>query len=763
MAIRGRPNLARLLAHTLQAAPEVDRAEANPVTGRVLLRHDRALAPREAADLLRRTTGEVLSRADLPHQPSRRQRASARGSRVKRSAGKRSTGTGPPARAGQRRAAGRRGTAAVLLGGGAAAVTLGCGKACLKFLANPWVSLGIAAAATAGIVRRALRSSERAAGSTGSAARGPFVTRLARRHRSGFALATALSGLAQITEMALYSLMAYGVSVLLLGGSPLLAGMGLTGVGTQMSFVAGATAAMAAVSAGLSFAAETRWDRLGQAVEHEWRTTTYEHVLRLTTTDMEGERASHTLQVLTEDISQVGSFVGTSLHEVAQLVTSFAVLVPAFLLLAPQLAWVVFAPVPVVAWLSHRFQERTAMAHAESAEVRSRLQGRMAGSLQAHPTIKAFCTEEYEGKLATGLSQEYGAANHRAARRSARHAQLVRMSALSAIPATLLLGSKAVLRNQLDVRRLTPLVDMPVTALFRLNRLGAMTNGYQRSLAAFDRLQRLNELPVESQDGSTPLSTEDLQGGFELKRVTFSYPGRPPALSGLSLRIAPGKVTGIVGTTGAGKTTIARLLMRFVDPADGQVLLDGVDIREMPLRQLRGAIGYVSQEPFLFDGTIADNIRYGSFGADDRSVARAAEAAGADAFVRALPDGYETKVGEGGAALSGGQKQRLALARTILGDPPVVILDEATSAVDNETEATIQRSLKSFAHKRTLVVIAHRLSTVRNADRIYVMERGGTVTERGTHTALVRRGGRYAALWRLQTGEAEAPSGRGAG
>ncbi|WP_326685990.1 ABC transporter ATP-binding protein/permease [Streptomyces sp. NBC_01795] len=751
VAIRGRPHLARLLERILQAAPGVEGAEANPVTGRVLFRHDQALTPREAAELLRRTALQVFSRTLVPR------------SRAPQAAPREDHGedAGPSSRVSQRREGPRSSRSSVLLlGGGAAAVTLGCGKLCLGFLARPWVSLGIAAAATVGIVRRAWRGSDRT-GSSGAPSRGPFLTRLVGKHRGRFGFAAVLSGLAQITEMGLYSLMAYGVSVLLTGGSSALAGMGLVGLGSQLPFLAGATALTAACSAGLTYGAEATWDRLGQTVEHEWRTATYEHVLRLTTMHMEGERTTQTLQVLTEDIGEVGCFVGRSLHEVVQLATSLAVLVPAFLLLAPQLAWVAFAPVPVVAWLSFRFQERTATAYEASSGARSRLQGRMAGSLQAHATVKASCTEEYEAKLAAELSEEYGFAEHQTNRRSARHAQLVRMCALSAIPGTLLLGSKAVLRNELPLHRFTPLVDMPVSVLFRLNRLGAMTSSYHRSRAAFDRVRRLHELPVEPQDiPASPVPT-DLAGGFALKRVNFSYSGRPPALRDLSMRIAPGQITGIVGTTGAGKTTIARLLMRFVDPTEGEVQLDGVDIRTMPLRQLRGAIGYVSQEPFLFDGTIADNIRYGTFDADDKGVAQAAEAAGADLFIQALPDGYDTKVGEGGAALSGGQKQRVALARTILGNPPVVILDEATSAVDNETEAAIQRGLDTFAHKRTLLVIAHRLSTIRNADAIYVLERGGRVSEQGTHSELVLRGGRYAALWRLQAGEE--PSRRNAG
>jgi ATP-binding cassette subfamily B protein len=235
-----------------------------------------------------------------------------------------------------------------------------------------------------------------------------------------------------------------------------------------------------------------------------------------------------------------------------------------------------------------------------------------------------------------------------------------------------------------------------------------------------------------------------VRGKIELRRVTFAYPGRPPVLRDTSLVIPPGRTTAIVGTTGAGKTTIAKLLMRFRHPDQGRVLLDGTDVRTLALSDLRRAIGYVTQEPFLFDATIAENIRYGTFSATEDQLVAAA---------RTLPDGYATRVGERGTALSGGQKQRIALARTILRNPPVIILDEATSAIDNETEATIQQALQVFGSDRTMVVIAHRLSTVQGADRIYVMGPGGLVAEQGTHEELVARGGTYTNLWKLQVGQ----------
>jgi ATP-binding cassette, subfamily B, bacterial len=238
----------------------------------------------------------------------------------------------------------------------------------------------------------------------------------------------------------------------------------------------------------------------------------------------------------------------------------------------------------------------------------------------------------------------------------------------------------------------------------------------------------------------------------EFDGVWFHYDPRVPVIRGLSVRIPAGQAVAFVGSTGAGKSTIIKLLLRLYDVTGGAIRLDGVDVRELQLRELRRAIGLVSQDVFLFHGSVRDNIAYGSFDAPLERIIEAAQIAEAHEFIEALPDGYDTIVGERGQKLSGGQRQRISIARAVLKDPPVLILDEATSSVDNETEAAIQRSLERIAVGRTTIVIAHRLSTVRNAHRTFVLE-GGQVSEQGTHAELVGAGGIYASLWRVQTGE----------
>ena len=250
-----------------------------------------------------------------------------------------------------------------------------------------------------------------------------------------------------------------------------------------------------------------------------------------------------------------------------------------------------------------------------------------------------------------------------------------------------------------------------------------------------------------------PLGADGRGREVRLDDVTFAYDGREAVLDGLSLVVPAGETHALVGPTGAGKSTVVKLLLRLYEPTGGTVSLAGRDVRELRFEALRGAIGYVGQDTFLFDGTVADNLRYGAPDAGDEALRAAAVAAEADGFLHELPLGYATEVGERGVRLSGGQRQRLTIARALVRDPSVLVLDEATSAVDNETEAAIQRSLARVARERTTVVIAHRLSTVRSADRIHVLD-AGRIAEAGTHEELLALNGRYAALWAVQTGAA---------
>jgi ATP-binding cassette subfamily B protein len=288
--------------------------------------------------------------------------------------------------------------------------------------------------------------------------------------------------------------------------------------------------------------------------------------------------------------------------------------------------------------------------------------------------------------------------------------------------------------------------------LWPLTRLGQTFDLYQRAMASTNRVLNLLEKPINIDDGDEHVDVDTVDGEIVFDDVTFAYPGREPILDNFSLTIPAGATVGIVGSTGSGKTTLINLLLRFYDPQEGRITIDGRDISEVELESLRQAIGLVSQNVFLFHGSVRENVEYGTFDASDAMIRRAAESAEATEFIDEMPDDFDTVVGERGQTLSGGQRQRLSIARAVLKDPPILVLDEATSAVDNETEAAIQRSLEHITEARTTLVVAHRLSTIRHADKIVVM-RHGKIAEEGRHDELVELDGIYANLWKVQTGE----------
>jgi ATP-binding cassette subfamily B protein len=467
----------------------------------------------------------------------------------------------------------------------------------------------------------------------------------------------------------------------------------------------------------------------------------------------EDQPTGNLMAILNDDVNQLERFLDTGANEVLQVLTTVILIGAMFFVLAPTIAWVAFLPIPLILWGSFRFQRRMEPRYARVRESAGGISSLLANNLGGIATIKSFTSEDREIDRVATESDHYREANRSAIALSAAFSPLIRVVILCGFTATLLWGGFLTLDGRLGVGAYSIMVFLTQRLLWPLTRLGQTFDLYQRAMASTNRILDVLDTPAEIVSGDGILERQDVVGHVEFRDVGFSYRTGYPVLTGIDLDLDAGATTAFVGATGSGKTTLVKLLLRLYDVTDGSILIDGYDIRSLELQHLRQAMAVVGQDVFLFHGTVRDNVAYGKPEATTDEIRNAAEIAEAHQFITELPEGYETIVGERGQKLSGGQRQRLSIARAVLMDPPILVLDEATSSVDNETEAAIQRSLARLVVDRSTIVIAHRLSTIRHADTIHVMERG-KVIESGTHEELIDRDGSYAALWRVQTGEA---------
>ncbi|PHJ82514.1 ABC transporter, partial [Nostoc linckia z4] len=457
------------------------------------------------------------------------------------------------------------------------------------------------------------------------------------------------------------------------------------------------------------------------------------------------------MSVLSDDINQLERFLDVGANDIIQVATTVVIIGGAFFILAPSVAWMALSPMPFILWGSFAYQRLLAPRYADVREKVGFLNSRLANNIGGITTIKSFTAEVYEAYRLEIDSEAYRRSNAKAIALSAAFVPLIRMLILVGFTALLLYGGMAAVSGKMSVGTYSVLVFLIQRLLWPLTRLGDTFDQYQRAMASTNRVMNLLDTPIAIHTGNTPLPVDEVRGEVQFKNVYFAYKDRFPVIKNLSLDVPAGKTIAIVGSTGSGKSTLVKLLLRLYEIQAGSITVDGIDLQTLNLQDLRRCIGLVSQDVFLFHGTVAENIAYGSFNANEQEIITAAKIAEAHEFIINLPEGYETIVGERGQKLSGGQRQRIAIARAVLKNPPILILDEATSAVDNETEAAIQRSLERITVDRTTIAIAHRLSTIRNADCIYVMEHGKLV-ESGTHEELLEQNGIYSSLWRVQSG-----------
>ena len=583
---------------------------------------------------------------------------------------------------------------------------------------------------------------------------GPFRRLLQHTssHKRTIRLASACSIINKIWDLAPPLLIGLAVDVVVLQENSFLAGLGVLDPWNQLVLLSIVTFIVWGFESLFEYFFGILWRNLAQTVQHELRLDTFDHVQKQGMGWFDERQKGDILAILNDDINQLERFLDKGANDLLQVSTTVVVVGAIFIAISWKIALFAVLPIPVIIWGSFKYQRSLEPRYAKVRDSAGKMNALLENDLSGMSTIQSFTAEEREIVRVRNLSDDYRDANRDAIRLSAAFTPLIRMAILCGFTATLLLGGWLTLEGQLAIGAYSVLVFMTQRLLWPLTRLGETFDLYQRAMASSTRVLDVLNSPMELVSGDFEPARKDIAtSNIVLENVEFAYPDRENVFNGLNLEIEAGKTLGVVGSTGSGKTTLVRLLLRFADISDGQIKWVGVDTKDWDLKSLRSSIALVDQHITLFPTTILENIRYGNPEADDDEVKNAAVIAEASEFIEKLPESWQTMIGEGGHRLSGGQRQRLAIARAVLKDAPLLILDEATSAVDNETEAALQRSIVKVSKDRTTIIIAHRLSTIRNADRIIVLE-NGLIKEDGSHEDLLAKKGTYNRLWGVQTG-----------
>jgi len=495
------------------------------------------------------------------------------------------------------------------------------------------------------------------------------------------------------------------------------------------------------------------WRNLAQRLQHTLRVDAYNHVQHQDHSYLEAHATGHFVAILNDDVNQLERFLDGGANAILQVITAVVGVGTVFFIVNPTIALLAFIPIPMIVFGAFWFQKRAQPRYARVREMVSLLSARLNNNISGVTTIKSFTAEDREQERLANESRDYVEANREAIAVSSAFIPVIRMAILFGFLLTFLVGGYFTLEGTLEVGAYGLLVFLTQRLLWPLTQLASTIDLYERAMASTRRILDLMEERSTLPSGTHQVLPEQVSGAIDLRSVDFGYTPGHPIIQGLNLEISAGTTVALVGATGAGKSTITKLLLRFYDPTRGEIQLDGVSLKHWNTAALRASIGLVSQDVFLFHGTVKENLLFAKPDATSEEVVHVAKLAEAHEFIAALPQGYDTIVGERGQKLSGGQRQRLSIARALLKNPRVLILDEATSAVDNETEAAIQRSLEQIRKGRTVIMIAHRLSTIVNADNIVVLDQG-EIAAQGTHQALVAQPGIYRQLWNVQTGGA---------
>jgi ATP-binding cassette subfamily B protein len=529
----------------------------------------------------------------------------------------------------------------------------------------------------------------------------------------------------------------------------------------QFWFTIGIVAGAFGLGAGFHWIRNWGFNSFAQNIQHDVRTDTYDKMQQLNMDFFADKQTGEMMSILSNDVNRLERFLNDGMNSMFRLLVMVVGIGLLLFAINWQLALIAMVPVPLILVFTYLFirliQPKYAAVRSTVGKVNSRLENNLGGI----KVIKSSTTEDYESDRVDDVSQKYFDTNWEAIRIRIGFFPGLRLLAGFGFALTFIVGGLWVLRESGGPGPLTGELSEGMFVVFILYtqrfvwpmaQFGQIINMYQRARASSARIFGLMDEPHRVSENEDADDLDVDKGDIAYDDVTFGYDEEETIVEDVNFTVDGGETVALVGPTGAGKSTVLKLLMRMYDVDEGAIRIDGEDISDVTLRSLRQSMGYVSQDTFLFYGTVEENIAYGTFDADREEVVEAAKMAEANAFIENLPDGYDTEVGERGVKLSGGQRQRLSIARAILRDPEILILDEATSDVDTETEMLIQRSLDALTEDRTTFAIAHRLSTIKDADLILVLE-DGRIVERGSHESLLENGGLYAHLWGVQAGE----------
>jgi len=530
----------------------------------------------------------------------------------------------------------------------------------------------------------------------------------------------------------------------------------------QLWFVGGFLLVTGVLGILVSISGNFCWEVFGQRVLDDIRVQTFDSAQHQELAFFDTHQTGDVMSTLNDDVNTLEHSLAKSSRWAIGTTTTLVSVLAFMLYMNWQLTAVVFLLVPVLAAINVHFSRALSELYPPIQRAAGQLNARMEATLGGMDVVKANAAEAGERERFAARSDTLRAKGWAGARKQIQQAPLVQGVTGVVLVVVMVLGGVWVIDGPPLFFTGALTAGQLVSFLFYMRQLegpaeflSALVGIYQRANASAARIVGVRNADNRVAEDTDAEPVEQVDGDVEYEDVCFSYPGTDErVIDSVSFDVEPGETVGIVGSTGAGKSTLIKLLLRFYEPDSGVIRLDGRDITELSRQDLRAAVGYVDQESFLFDGTVAENIAYGAENVGHDELVAAAQEAGAHEFVEDLDDGYDTHVGQRGVKLSGGQRQRVAIARALVRDPSVLVFDEATSHVDNETEVLIRRNLDELTADRTTFVIAHRLSTVRDADRILVMD-DGEIVEEGTHEDLLAEDGTYADLWKVQVGDVD--------